>query len=132
MKTFGESIAEGRRSKKVTLRKLGELTGISPSYLSEIENGIKPPPKDTEIVKNLAIVLGLNFSQLSASALMERAAGKASDVFAKLFGPDNKLAVSFYREDRTEEEINELREKIKKVIDDWEGKYHNDEEERNE
>ena len=41
------------------LRKLGQLVGLSPSYLSEIEHGRRMPPRDEEKIHDLALVLNL-------------------------------------------------------------------------
>lgn len=40
---YRNHIKEYRQQKGYSLRKLSKITGISPSYLSEIENGIKIP-----------------------------------------------------------------------------------------
>ena len=42
--TFGEFIKEKRLTKGINLRKLAELTGIAPSYLSDIEQGKRNAP----------------------------------------------------------------------------------------
>lgn len=44
MKTFGQELKRIRRSRKITLRELGEYIGKSIGYLSDIEQDRKGPP----------------------------------------------------------------------------------------
>lgn len=54
MGRFGEILSQRRKEKKVNLRKLAEAVGISPSYLSDLENGKRLPPSgDNEKYKDL-------------------------------------------------------------------------------
>lgn len=48
-KTFGEFLRENRKDKKISLRKLEELTEISFSHLSKIERGEYQPSRDSVI-----------------------------------------------------------------------------------
>lgn len=64
MSFFGEKLKNARIKKRITFRKLSELVGLSPSFLSELEKGIRQPPKEEEKIKNLAIVLGIDQDQL--------------------------------------------------------------------
>lgn len=61
----GPKIRAMRKAKGLTLRKLSELTGnaISPSYLSEIENGIALNPSK-RVSRLLAKTLGVMESEL--------------------------------------------------------------------
>ena len=55
--TFGEFIRERRIRKGLSLRRFAELVGLSPAYVSQIENGIQsPPPADR--ARTMAKVLG--------------------------------------------------------------------------
>jgi transcriptional regulator with XRE-family HTH domain len=119
---FGKLINDGRRAKRITLRKLGQLVGVSPSYLSEIENGIKQPPKDKTTIENLSLVLNIALDKLIKAATADRAVGKATGFMSSIFGENNDLAYSLYRatENHPEEKLQELREKLKKTIVEWE------------
>ena len=62
MKSFGEELRRIRKEKKLSIRKLGELSGISHAYLSQIENGKRDAPKP-ELIKKLSD--GLKVDNLS-------------------------------------------------------------------
>ncbi len=56
---FGEMLREKRIEKKFSLRKFAELVGVSPTYLSQVEQGnVMPPTADR--VKRMAELLGEN------------------------------------------------------------------------
>lgn len=59
--TFGTFIKEKRLENGISLRKFSEKVGISPVYLSNIENDRLPAPKN-EIVSRIAALLLLNES----------------------------------------------------------------------
>jgi HTH-type transcriptional regulator, competence development regulator len=67
MAVFGETIRARRVEKGLKLRRLAKLLDVTPSYLSRIEAGVVPPPKEEKIQK-LAELLDLNSDQLLASA----------------------------------------------------------------
>lgn len=55
----GENLKRIRKTKKMTLKQLEEITGITNSYISAIENGRKKN-LSTEILEKLAKALGVN------------------------------------------------------------------------
>lgn len=58
-KTFGESLREKRIEKGFSLRKFAQLVGVSPTYLSQVEQGnVDPPTADR--VQRMAELLGEN------------------------------------------------------------------------
>jgi transcriptional regulator with XRE-family HTH domain len=67
MTAFGETIRARRVEKGLKLRRLAKMLDVTPSYLSRIEVGVVPPPKEEKILK-LAELLDLNSDQLLASA----------------------------------------------------------------
>jgi transcriptional regulator with XRE-family HTH domain len=67
MTAFGETIRARRVEKGLKLRRLAKMLDVTPSYLSRIEAGGVPPPKEEKILK-LAELLDLNSDQLLASA----------------------------------------------------------------
>jgi transcriptional regulator with XRE-family HTH domain len=93
---FGELLAQQRREKRVTLRKLGQLVGLSPSFLSEIETGRRLPPKDEGKIRDLALVLGMDQDYFVTAAHKERAT-KNTKFFEKIFNSDAESAYAFCR-----------------------------------
>lgn len=57
--TFGQRLKELRQTKSMTQRELAEKTGISFAYVSKLETGAMPPPRENNILA-LAKVLGAN------------------------------------------------------------------------
>lgn len=58
-KTFGETLRDKRTEKGFSLRKFAKLVGVSPTYLSQVEQGnVDPPTADR--VKRMAELLGEN------------------------------------------------------------------------
>lgn len=58
-RTFGSYVREKRLAAKVNLRKLAEILGIAPAYMSDIENDHRYPPEKEKIYQ-IAEVLHLN------------------------------------------------------------------------
>lgn len=114
---FGEVLAKYRREKKLTVRKLAEMIGLSPSQISEIETGRRLPPKKEEILRKMAFVLGIDADNFIKSAQEERIK-KDSFLFRKL---DSDLAWGFYRAvDNADQES--LGEELRKFISNLEKK----------
>jgi HTH-type transcriptional regulator, competence development regulator len=66
--TFGQNIKDFRiRHTDYSLRKLAELTKISPTYLSRIENDKESPPSE-DIIIRIAKALGMNEDELLSTA----------------------------------------------------------------
>jgi len=58
-RTFGELLREKRIEKGFSLRKFAQLVDVSPTYLSQVEQGnVQPPTADR--VKRMAELLGEN------------------------------------------------------------------------
>lgn len=56
---FGRALRETRLAKRFSLRKFAQLVGVSPTYLSQVEQGnVQPPTADR--VKRMAELLGEN------------------------------------------------------------------------
>ncbi len=58
-KIFGQMLREKRLAKGFSLRKFAQLVGVSPTYLSQVEQGNVQPPT-AERVKRMAELLGEN------------------------------------------------------------------------
>lgn len=66
-KTFGQLLRERRISKGFSLRKFAALVGISPTYLSQVEqDNVDPPTADR--VKKMAELLGENVDEWTSLA----------------------------------------------------------------
>ncbi len=59
---ISKRLKEIRRSKRLTLEKLAELTNLSKSYLSEIENSDQPPPIYT--LSRISKAFGIDIADL--------------------------------------------------------------------
>jgi len=57
--TFGQVLRKARLERKVSLRKFAEMVGISPTYLSQVEQENVDPPT-AERVQRMAELLGEN------------------------------------------------------------------------
>ena len=53
---FGQKIRELRIQKKISLRKMADMVGISPAYMSRIESGRELPPRGEHIVRMAEIL----------------------------------------------------------------------------
>ena len=66
-KTFGQFLREKRIKKGFSLRKFAELVGVSPTYLSQVEqDNVDPPTADR--VKRMAELLGESVDEWTALA----------------------------------------------------------------
>lgn len=65
--TFGQFLREKRVEKGFSLRKFAELVGVSPTYLSQVEqDNVDPPTADR--VKRMAELLGESVDEATALA----------------------------------------------------------------
>ncbi len=69
---LGIKLSQLREEKKMSLQELGKNTGISPSYLNEIEKGKKYPSQ--EKLEQIAKALGADFEWLASSKLDKKLA----------------------------------------------------------
>ena len=60
---FGKRLKELRKAKNISLRKMAGMLGITPAYLSRIENGHEHPPS-AKYIKLIAGILGIDENQL--------------------------------------------------------------------
>lgn len=66
-KPFGPTIRDMRLAKGYSLRKFADLVGVSPTYLSQVEQGNVDPPT-AERVQKMAEILNGNADELTALA----------------------------------------------------------------
>jgi transcriptional regulator with XRE-family HTH domain len=115
---FGEILADARKAKGITLRKLGSFVGLSPSFLSEIEHGKRRPPDDAKKIEHLALILGLEPDQLAQAVLREKARRNHPKVLEKFFDVDEDIAFGFCRaaEEATKDDLLKALEKALEVL----------------
>jgi transcriptional regulator with XRE-family HTH domain len=68
MNSLGSTIKQARIDKGMKLRELAKELGISPGYLSNIENDRTDTPPSGELLKKIASILTLNETNLLALA----------------------------------------------------------------
>jgi len=64
---FGREVREARKKRGLTLEAMAATTGMAKSYLSQIETGYAPPPRE-EKVRKIAAAVGLDEDALVARA----------------------------------------------------------------
>lgn len=67
MMEFREYLKQLREAKKLSFRKLEALSGVSYTYLSQIENGSRGVPSP-DVLKKLADPLGVSYKELMTAA----------------------------------------------------------------
>ena len=65
---FGEKLIELRKKSKLSLRKICEQTGIPPSRLVELENGVRIPTSGQ--IEHLENFYGVNSGELAKLSTM--------------------------------------------------------------
>ena len=76
--TFGRTIRSRRRAKDLTLGYVARALGVSPSYVSMVERGKKPPFPESKLVI-LAQLLGIELGALRNLAVVARRADRTRD-----------------------------------------------------
>jgi transcriptional regulator with XRE-family HTH domain len=89
--TFGQVLRETRLAKSITLRKFAEMVGISPTYLSQVEQDNVMPPT-AERVKRMADLLGENSDEWIALA------GRVPEDVPAIIQPHSASIAEFLRE----------------------------------
>ena len=96
METFGNALKQARKSKRATLRELGDAIGKSIGYISDIEHGRKRPP-DLDTVCKIEDFLGIKKGHLLNLAREIRNA--STHAFRKKMETNPKLATVLLRTD---------------------------------
>src|SRR4030065_1222686 len=111
-KPFGQVIRELRVNHKdySSLREFARKIGVSPAYLSRIENQKEPPPSET-VVEKVAEALGADKYELFSYA------GRVPTEFLETFKKNPRAMASFMRKAqesglKTDNEWKELEERI--------------------
>ncbi len=109
-KPFGDVLREKRMAKQISLRKFADLVGISPTYLSQVEQNNMDPPT-AERVKKMAEILGANADELIALA------GRMPEDLPKIIQKQPTQMPELLREASglTADQLRQLVEKAKKL-----------------
>jgi len=81
---FGEQVRRARQQRGMTLEALSAATGMAKSYLSQIETGYAPPPRDDKIRK-IAEALGLDANALLPQAHLSELPADVKSRLARMF-----------------------------------------------
>lgn len=106
-KRFGDFVREKRLEKKINLRKLAEIIGIVPAYMSDIENNRRYPPDKEKIYK---IASALELSEGETNTLFDLAANEkensvSPDLPEYIMGTDNaRVALRMARDLNADDE----------------------------
>ena len=101
---FGEFVAEKRKKKDISLRKMADLLDLSPAYWSDIEKGRRNPPNINKL-KEIANLLGL--SQEETDMMIDMASEDRDEIPMDLpeYIKDSDLARTALRKARKKSEI---------------------------
>lgn len=108
--TFGQLLRDKRVAKKFSLRKFAELVGVSPTYLSQVEQGNTDPPT-ADRVKRMAELLEENPDEMIALA------GRVPQDLPEIIQSEPTEMPELLREARglTAEQLRKLRDEIKRM-----------------
>lgn len=109
-KPFGVVLREKRTAKGISLRKFADQVGVSPTYLSQVEQGNIDPPT-AERVRKMAEILGENADELIALA------GRVPEDLPKIIQRQPTQIPELLREASglTADQLRQLVEKAKKL-----------------
>lgn len=109
--TLGERIRVLRNSRNVSLRRLSEITGVSKTTLSDIENDTKNTSLET--IEKIARAFGLTTAQLlsdvqSSADLIALAEKSSSDLMSNFSKSENLVRTLYRAKDKPKEVLDEM------------------------
>lgn len=109
---FGRLLRQKRIKKGFSLRKFAEKVGVSPTYLSQVEQGNVAPPT-AERVRRMAELLGENADEWIALA------GRVPEDLSEIIQAEPIEIPELLRETRglTAEQLRQLRQEAQKLKD---------------
>lgn len=109
-KTFGDLLRATRVAKKYSLRKFAEMADMSPTYLSQVEQGKIDRPPTAERVRTMAELLGQNPDEWIALA------GRMPDDIRDIIANQPHVIPELLRAAKglTSEKLREITEQMKK------------------
>lgn len=115
---FGTTLRFLRKKKRLSLSQLGEMTGISPSYINRLELKQRKSPS-INIMESLAMALDVPLTVLADAAGIEFNNSKKMDIISLI--NQNKITLGYYDDvldDNQKEKLVELIEFISES--EWE------------
>lgn len=108
-KVFGDLLRATRVAKGYSLRKFSELVDLSPTYLSQVEQGKIERPPTAERVRTMAELLGQNADEWIALA------GRVPDDLTQIIKNEPQAMPALLRAVKglTTEELRKLTERIR-------------------
>jgi transcriptional regulator with XRE-family HTH domain len=109
-KPFGQVLREKRIEKGFSLRKFAQLVGVSPTYLSQVEqSNVDPPTADR--VKRMAEILGEDIDEWTALA------GRLTEDLPEIIHEEPKGVPDLLRAVRgmTADQLRKLREEAERI-----------------
>lgn len=109
--TFGERVQHARKARKLKLREAAGKLGISPAYLSRIENNKEERSPAEKVIKAMATLYKEDFDELM------RLARRVTEDFKNMISDDPKLPEFLrrvQRENLTGDELLKMLDKEKK------------------
>lgn len=109
-KPFGQVLREKRMEKGYSLRKLAQAVGVSPTYLSQVEqSNVDPPTADR--VKRMAEILGEDVDEWTALA------GRLTEDLPEIIHEEPKGVPDLLRAVRglTADQLRKLREEAERM-----------------
>jgi len=108
--TFGQRLRELRKAQGMTQRELAQKAAISYTYVSKLENGVMPPPRQKTI---LALSEALNTDDAATDELFGLARKMPSDLLANVdSGMIKTLRSLGHGEEKPSHELASLRRRI--------------------
>jgi transcriptional regulator with XRE-family HTH domain len=107
---FGDVLREKRMEKGFSLRKFAQLVGVSPTYLSQVEQSNVDPPTAAR-VRRMAEILGEDVDELSALA------GRLSEDLPEIIREEPKGVPGLLRAVRgmTADQLRRVREEAERI-----------------
>ena len=108
--TFGEYVREKRVQKGLSLRRFAELVELSPTYISQVENGVQSPPT-ADRAKVMAVVLG------EPEDVLVVLAGRVPDDISEILLEQPEEMAAFIRETKglSPEQLVGLTEEVRRL-----------------
>jgi len=120
MKTFGSHIRKIRQDKKLGLREVATFLGIAPSYLSDIEKDRRNPPRNPEVIRKLAQILGEksdSLMNLAGNQQANKIPPDMTEVFSEYGNGAGALLRTIKRKGLSKDQVKKLIEKINEIED---------------
>lgn len=118
---FGEYIRKLRKEREMTIRQLELYSGVSNSYLSQMENGKRGIPSP-DIIKKLAKGLRVDYDLLMKKAGYITEDDNVNDIDPELRQFINDVKVWYKNEPKTKEEKLKLMKDMFELIKKYEQK----------